>query len=163
MHDGEQGEPGKPGEQALGQQGGRGGEGGKGGEGQPVGGGGKGGEGGRGAQGRQGPKGEQGREGLPRLWKIALTVWIIVFSAVVIIMYRQNRHLANENRSRITDIQQSRAASCEQIYSGIRDVFKPFFPPKSSATPHQLEQLEKFNKIVDANIALCKKQIVLTD
>jgi len=77
------GEPGKPGEQPIGQQGGRGGEGGRGGRGVPEGEGGAGGEGGRGARGMPGPQGISGREGLPPKWKLALTTWIIAFTAVV--------------------------------------------------------------------------------
>ena len=86
MAEPEEGQPGKPGEAPIGQQGGRGGEGGRGGAGVPEGGGGRGGEGGRGARGRQGPagpKGNAGREGLPPLWKMLLTIWIVVFTLVV--------------------------------------------------------------------------------
>jgi len=55
--------------------------------------GGRGGTGGIGAAGEQGPpgeRGEPGREGLPAWWKMALTLWIIIFTIMVIWGYALN-------------------------------------------------------------------------
>lgn len=64
--------------------------------------------------------------------------------------------LSQENADRISDIQSARAASCRRTYEGIREVFKPFFPPKPNA--RQKADQDKFNRTVDRLKANCNKQ-----
>jgi hypothetical protein len=61
------------------------------------------------------------------------------------------------NSQRVGDIQKSRVASCQQTYEGIREVFRPFFPPRPRSKEQQAN-LDKFNRIVDRRKANCTKQ-----
>jgi hypothetical protein len=93
-------------------------------------------------------------------WRM-LTAWIIVFSLTVILMYSQSRHLASENRSRISDIQESRIASCKDNYEGIRKVFAPLAIPKAARTIRQAEQIAKFNESINKLKLTCGEQTKL--
>lgn len=53
------------------------------------------------------------------------------------------------NHARINDIQASRIESCRHTYEGIREVFRPFFPPRGHRTKRQRHQVTKFNHQVD--------------
>lgn len=66
--------------------------------------------------------------------------------------------LAKENDNRITDIQTSRLESCISTYEGIREVFKPFFPPPPR-TKQQQADLDKFNKTINDLKLKCRKQV----
>lgn len=61
------------------------------------------------------------------------------------------------NRHRINDIQQSRTESCKRTYVGIREVFKPFVPPKA-ATQEQQNRIDAFNNGINRLIAQCERQ-----
>jgi hypothetical protein len=62
--------------------------------------------------------------------------------------------LVQANSDRIHDIQQSRVDSCERTYEGIREVFKPFYPPKPR-TLKQIQDLETFNDTINNLKAHC--------
>jgi hypothetical protein len=72
-------------------------------------------------------------------------------------LVQQNQQLVQENKNRIKDIQQSRIRSCQTTYFGIREVFKPFFPPPPR-TVEQQQDLDKFNTTINRLILQCKKQ-----
>lgn len=74
-----------------------------------------------------------------------------------IVLEQENRKLAQENRNRIKDIQESRLKSCQTTYSGIREVFKPFFPPVPR-TAEQQKDLDKFNSTINRLILRCETQ-----
>lgn len=74
---------------------------------------------------------------------IIFFVILVAFSWLVI----KSQNLADENKNRITDIQHSRIESCKQNYEGIKEVFKPFFPPPPR-TQEQQDNLDKFNATI---------------
>lgn len=93
-----------------------------------------------------------------------LLVWIVVFTALTVYALHQSSSTADashaliiENQQRIADIQKSRVASCEQTYEGIRQVFKPFFPPPPRSAAQQAD-LDKFNRTIAKRKAQCVKQ-----
>lgn len=106
----ERGKPGEPGKDAIGREGGKGGKGGEGGAGGiglPIGGGGiggAGGEGGKGAQGIQGPQGPQGPPGdveRYHIWRWRfMSLWIVVFTALVSFALWQNHNLSIKTKDR---------------------------------------------------------------
>lgn len=85
--------------------------------------------------------------------------WLILFSLAVGYSIRENRTLAQQNRDRITDIQESRLASCKSTYQSFHAVFDPFFPPKGHRNAKQRSDIKKFNKIITAKVATCRRQI----
>ncbi|MDQ5821955.1 MAG: hypothetical protein M3540_10990 [Actinomycetota bacterium] len=90
-------------------------------------------------------------------WRL-LTFWVIGFTALTVYALDQNRGLIAENKQRITDIQQSRIASCRQTYEGVRDVFRPFFRPPKERTAKERRDVEKFNRTVDRLKRRCDLQ-----
>jgi len=82
--------------------------------------------------------------------KRLLVAWIIVFTLWQV---WDNR----ENRMRVDEIQQAREESCQRTYEGIREVFKPLFPPKPN--PTQKESLKTFNDTIDDLKSQCDTQV----
>lgn len=138
-------------------------------EGQPGREGAKGREGMPGIKGVDGPEGPQGPRGnsISRPVKVAfLIITLIFFLTVAGFAWivtdvgnnsEQVRTLIHENNERIEDIQESRTASCRDTYSGIYEVFRPFFPPVPR-TPEQDANLEKFNDTIERLREGCTKQ-----
>lgn len=93
----------------------------------------------------------------PWRWR-ALAVWIVLFTLVGIWAIHNGRALGEANKERIADIQASRIKSCEQNYASIRQIFKPFFPPKAQQTPKQRNDLKKFNNLISQRIKQCTLQ-----
>lgn len=93
-------------------------------------------------------------------WR-ALTIWIILFTLTVIVMYRSNHHLVGENRSRIADIQKSRIDSCQANYEGIRKVAISLYPPAKIRSVAQAESLSKLNQTIKGLKSRCAKQTKL--
>lgn len=87
-----------------------------------------------------------------KFWRWLLIVWLAGFTIALIFAYNANSH-------RVSDIQKSRLTSCERTYEGIREVFKPFFPPPKTATPKQLADQSKFNRTIIHLKARCATQI----
>jgi hypothetical protein len=92
---------------------------------------------------------------------IVLTVIFVIiligFAKVVHDVQRNSgniKTLVHENAQRITDVQTSRVESCKTTYDGIRKVFKPFFPAHPT-NKQQIENLEKFNTIINGLIKKC--------
>ena len=69
-----------------------------------------------------------------------------------------NRLLIRENHLRISEIQDSRVESCKKTYTGISDVFRPFFP-KEPLTDAQRERLEQFNTTIVGLKNGCNRQV----
>lgn len=65
--------------------------------------------------------------------------------------------LVAENQNRIAEIQSARIESCEKTYSGIQQVFAPFFP-QPPLTPEQKANLDKFNGTIKKLQEGCAKQ-----
>lgn len=61
------------------------------------------------------------------------------------------------NQRRIQDIQATRIESCQKTYAGIREVFKPFFPPPPR-TQEQQDNLDKFNETIRTLQKGCAQQ-----
>jgi hypothetical protein len=91
-------------------------------------------------------------------WR-ALTVWITVFSFVVIISYRQTQNLVEQNQERITDIQTSRVLSCKANYEGIRQVAISLYPPRKIRSVQQAESLSNLNETIKKLKLKCAKQV----
>lgn len=70
-----------------------------------------------------------------------LLAWIVVFTVAAAYALR-------ENRQRISDIRSVRIVSCHQTYEGVREIFRPFFPP-APRTVKQQRDLDKFNRTID--------------
>lgn len=87
-----------------------------------------------------------------RIWHWLLIIWLTGFTVALIFAY-------DANSNRVSDIQKSRLASCERTYEGIREVFKPFFPPKGKATPKQLSDQAKFNHTINRLKTRCATQV----
>lgn len=99
--------------------------------------------------------------------KIAFGILTLIFFAILIgfawvvsdihRISEQNQVLIEENNARVTEIQESRTSSCRQTYEGIRQVFKPFFPPPPR-TKEQQDSLDLFNETIDGFVAGCTEQ-----
>lgn len=123
-------------------------------------------EGREGQQGKEGPVGKTGPS-ISRAVKLAFIIVTSIFFLTLVgfswIIHdvRANSNarieLVKQNRQRIKDIQESRIASCQTTYNGIREVFRPFFPPVPR-TPKQEADLNKFNSTIDKLIKQCKTQ-----
>jgi hypothetical protein len=97
----------------------------------------------------------------------AFVVLTLIFLAVligfgIVIHNVQNnsskiKGLVVENTNRIHDIQRSRVESCQRTYEGIRQVFKPFFPDPPR-TQKQIDDLEKFNTLINKLKNKCDQQ-----
>lgn len=87
-----------------------------------------------------------------------LEVWLAVFTLLTVYVLVQASSLSEANRTRITEIQESRVASCRQTYEGIRDVFRPFFRPIKERTAEEQADIDKFNDAVDQRKAACAQQ-----
>jgi hypothetical protein len=94
----------------------------------------------------------------PWRWRF-FQVWVVVFTIVVIWLIRDNNHLGQQNKARISDIQVSRVASCRTTYESFREVFSPFFPPPGKRSPKQARDLKKFNNIIDRKKRKCIRQV----
>jgi hypothetical protein len=70
----------------------------------------------------------------------------------------KNEILNQENKKRINDIQNSRVETCNSVYTGIYQVFIPFFPPPPRS-PQQLQTLEKFNSTINRLRQKCTKLV----
>lgn len=70
----------------------------------------------------------------------------------------QAAKLAQENRSLLLEVQRSRVESCQRTYEGVREIFRPFFPPLKQATPKQRRDRRKFNRRVNQLKAHCPAQ-----
>lgn len=90
--------------------------------------------------------------------RFAIGAWIVLVLAVAIGFYRIE-NLGRENKDRIKDIQASRRESCEATYNSFHIIFDPFLPPKGHRTAKQQRDLAKFNKIIDAKIRECRRQV----
>lgn len=91
-------------------------------------------------------------------WMIAftaLTVWALVRLQDV---SDRNRELIRANQARTAEIQEARLSSCRQTYEGIREVFRPFFPPAAHRTAEQRRDVRKFNQTIDRRKAQCGRQ-----
>jgi len=91
-------------------------------------------------------------------WR-GLTVWIIVFSLVVVFSYRQTQDLVEQNKERISDIQLSRIESCKANYNGIYTVAVSLYPPAPVRSIAQAESLSRLNETVAKLKLKCKKQV----
>lgn len=70
---------------------------------------------------------------------------------------KQSNLLVKENKKRITEIQDSRVASCKRTYDAIEDVFSPFFP-KPPRLQEQEENIRKFRHLIDQYRKGCIEQ-----
>jgi hypothetical protein len=70
----------------------------------------------------------------------------------------KNEILNRENKKRINEIQNSRIETCDSVYTGIYQVFAPFFPPPPR-TQQQLQTLEKFNSTIARLKLKCTKLV----
>lgn len=133
-----------------------------------------------GPTGLTGPKGTTGDRGEvgPTISKAIKVAFIIVTALFFIVLIAfswvvndirvlsdrqtslldQNTQLVAENAKRIDEIQNSRLESCKRTYEGIREVFRPFNPPKPRTTQQQSD-LDKFNGTIDGLMAGCSVQI----
>ena len=71
------------------------------------------------------------------------------------------KRLGAQNKARISDIQRDRVTECVQTYEGIRDVFRPFFQPKSNRAPADQRNIDRFNKRIEQLEAACPRQVDL--
>lgn len=78
-------------------------------------------------------------------------------SKQVALLVEDNRKLTKANNDRIADIQQARIESCQTTYAGIKEVFKPFFPPPPR-TEEQQKDLNTFNETIRVLQAGCAQQ-----
>lgn len=79
------------------------------------------------------------------------------YTELIVEKEKVHAKLVRENQQRIKDIQASRTSSCRRTYEGIREVFKPFFPPKPRTGKEQ-EDLDKFNDTINRLKRGCTKQ-----
>lgn len=114
------------------------------------------------------------------IWIFLFTIGTAIVLGVVFNLAGQNQQRITENKQRITElrrqdmqlqrqstqlrrqdteIQESRILLCRQTYEGIREVFRPFFPPKKGRTAEQQKDLDKFNNTVDDLKTKCDKGI----
>lgn len=91
--------------------------------------------------------------------KEGLITWIIVFTVYQIYNGISVRHVGQENKHRIIEIQQSRVHSCSTTYESFRQVFKPFFPPPGHRTAKQKRDLAKLDRIINKHKSKCVKQV----
>jgi len=92
----------------------------------------------------------------PRRWK-ALTIWIAIFSLVVIWVLHDTSKLIDENKQRIAEIQDSRIASCQQTYTILQTLIIQSVPQDTKLTGEALDRYNSFLQLV--NPAKCKAQI----
>lgn len=93
-----------------------------------------------------------------KAWRVALAVWMVVFSFAVGLTINQNRDLIHNHDTLIVHlkrndqiIQQSRIFSCRQTYQNIRNAFRELFPPKKLRTPKQQNNIDIFLRNTDPN------------
>jgi hypothetical protein len=91
-----------------------------------------------------------------RLRERLLLIWLVLFTALTFYALRESSELADENRNRIVEIQLARASSCRQTYEGVREVFRPLFPPQPDEQTQ--DRLDTFNQTIDDLKAACVKQ-----
>jgi hypothetical protein len=91
-------------------------------------------------------------------WR-SLSIWIVVFSLVVIVMYHTVRNLGEQNNERISDIQKSRIESCKANYEGIKRVAISLYPPRTVRSVQQAESLSKLNETIRKLKKKCAKQV----
>lgn len=80
-------------------------------------------------------------------WKVAIAISLVLTLVAV-----------SGNRSRLSEIQDARLASCKQTYEGIREVFLPFFPPPEKRSARQNADFAKLNRTIHDLKAHCGKQ-----
>lgn len=77
---------------------------------------------------------------------------VLIGFAVVVTDVKTNsnqiRTLVISNNNLIKEIQKSRIESCQRTYEGVREVFRPLFPPPPR-TKEQSRSLKLFNETID--------------
>ena len=130
-----------------------------------------------GATGPEGPKGNTGAS-ISRPIKAAFVIITLIFfltlagfawivqdvsdnsSQLTLLVSENQKRIADiqqVNHDRIQDIQEARIESCEKTYAGIKEVFRPFFPPPPR-TPEQQRDLDTFNETIRVLQSGCKQQ-----
>jgi hypothetical protein len=91
------------------------------------------------------------------LWRKAVTLWLIAFTALVAaVLWKQNslasqnKQLIRENQQRIVDIQASRVRGCRETYRRMQLILISSARGQSPARRKRLERLAKL-----ADPALC--------
>lgn len=124
--------------------------------------------------GDKGPRGPAGRS-ISNGVKIAFIIVTLIFFLTVcgfawMVIRVQNlsedtrdlvqtkAQLITANSNRIKEIQQTRVDNCKANYSGVRKVFRPFFPKKPRTLKQQAD-LDRFNRTIDGLKKDCKKPI----
>jgi hypothetical protein len=83
-----------------------------------------------------------------RRWQIFISFAAVTIAYCVglwLIVHVQN-DVNKKNHERIEDINSDRVVSCKRTYEGVREVFRPFFPPEDKRSAEQQKNITIFNR-----------------
>lgn len=91
----------------------------------------------------------------PWRWR-ALTIWIVIFSFLVVVALHRQSELTRQNHARVSEIQQSRIESCEATYRKMQQILLVSLEGRPR-TPERIQRFERLYALVDPH--QCSQQV----